>query len=165
MRDSLTQASTLQRHSDLLAVQQMQLSSIHHDIFEGNTWLAGQLTDLIDQRNTSKDPQTYDDGSGSPRYMGSKARSLLRVRLPLLSGLTGRTWELAVGESQGAWTFQVHPINYRPSDTPAFHYVRAGNIVAVERLLRARELSIWDVTSDKFSSHTNLLGVRPRPKR
>lgn len=60
--------------------------------------------------------------------------------------LTSRTWVFALRESEGCWTFGLRPINYRSSGTAAFHYVQTGDIVAVQKLLAAGELSIWDVS-------------------
>jgi hypothetical protein len=169
MRNAAAHASKLQTYGDVLALQKMQLSSIQDEISDGNARLYDQLEDLKNHRNTSKEsqilqePQTHVTRSSNPRYVGSRNRSSIRFRLPIMSWLAGRTWEIAVGQSQASWTLQIHPINFRPRESLAFRYVREGNITAVDRLLRAGELSIWDVTTTGFDRQTTLLGVRVDP--
>lgn len=166
MRNAASHASALQNHSDILALQQMQLHSIQHDISHGNARLYNQLEDLKDHRNTSHgsrfthEPQTNATRSSNKRYISSRKHRALRFRLPLLSWLAGRTWEIAVGQSQASWTLQIHPVNYRAPESLAFRYVREGNVTAVDKLLRAGELSIWDVSTDLLSAPITLLGVR-----
>ena len=160
MRNAAAHASTLQSYGNVLALQHMQLGSIQNDISDGNARLYDQLEDLRDQQNASKGSQTFGEQqtvarSSNKRYFGSRNRSAMRFRLPLMAWLASRTWEIAVRESDALWTWSVNPVNYRPADSLVFGYVRRGDIVVVERLLRARELSIWDVTSE----NTTLLGV------
>lgn len=107
------------------------------------------------------------DGQGAPspslsnrHHAGNKQRRILQVRLRLLAK---RSWEFAMRESQGYWTVGLHHINHRPSDAHAFHYVRTGNIEAVDKLISARELSIWDAAEDMSGSYT-LLQV-PKPSK
>lgn len=168
MRHAAAHASTLQRHGDILVLQQMQLGSIQHDVSDGNSRLYNQLQDLKDHRNASKglqDPQCFREPqnvvaqASDKRYFSNKNRSSMRFRLPLMGWLSGRTWEIAVSQSQASWILQVQPINFRAPDTIAFRYVREGNITAVDKLLRAGELSIWDVTTDDFSHSRTLLEV------
>jgi hypothetical protein len=166
MRNAAAHASTLQSYGNVLALQQMQLGSIQNDISDGNARLYDKLEDLRDHRKTSQGPQIFHEPQGHVarsfrrRYVGTKKRNLLQFQLPLMAWLTGRTWEFAMCESESMWTWNLHPVNYRPSDTLAFRYVREGNIPAVEKLLLARELSIWDVTRDRFSRQVTLLEVR-----
>ena len=144
----------------------MQLGSIQNDISDGNARLYNQLEDLKDHRKASQGSQFLHEPQGHVaqisrrRYTGTKKRNLLQFQLPLMAWLTGRTWEFAMYEAESLWTWNLHPVNYRPSDTLAFRYVREGNIPAVEKLLLARELSIWDVTRDRFSRQVTLLEVR-----
>jgi hypothetical protein len=143
----------------------MQLGSIQNDISDGNARLYDQLEDLKGHRKTPQGSQTFHEPQGHVarhsrrRYIGAKKRNLLQFQLPLMAWLTGRTWEFAMYESESLWTWNLHPVNYRPSDTLAFRYVREGNIPAVEKLLLARELSIWDVTTGDFSQQVTLLEV------
>jgi len=166
MRNAAAHASMLQRHGDMLALQQMQLGSIQHDVSEGNARLCDRLEDLRDKRDVSNgsqnchEPQKWVTRPTKKRYFSSRNRSSVRFRLPLLAWLSGRTWEIAICQSQASWTLQVNPINYRAADSLAFRYVREGNITAVEKLLFAGELSIWDVTNERWSEQTTLLGVR-----
>jgi hypothetical protein len=160
MRNAAAHASTLQTYGDVLALQQMQLGSIHNDISDGNTRLCDQLEDLKTHRNVSKGSQVSSElqtvtRASNKHYFSGRNRSSMRFRLPLMAWLASRTWEIAVSESNALWTWRVNPINYRPADSPVFDYVRGGNIAAVAKLLHARELSIWDVTRN-----TTLLGVR-----
>jgi len=167
MRNAATHASTLQMHGDILASQHMQLGNIHHDVSYGHSRLYDQLEDLKKNRDISKGPQRFYEPqthvtrtTSGKRYVSSKNHSSVRFRLPLLAWLAGRTWEIAVGQSQASWTLQIHPVNYRPRESLVFRYVREGNITAVDRLLRAGELSIWDVTTTGVKRQTTLLGVR-----
>jgi hypothetical protein len=166
MRNAAAHASTLRRYGDVLALQQTQLGSIQHDVSDGNARLYDQLEDLKDHRKASQGSQIFHEPQGhvarsfSRRYIGNKKRNLLRLQLPLMAWLTGRTWEFAMCESESLWTWNLHPVNYRPPDLLAFRYVREGNISAVEKLLHARELSIWDVTMNEFSEQVTLLEVR-----
>jgi hypothetical protein len=165
MRNAASHASTSQRHGDILALQQMQLGSIQHNISDGNARLHDQLENLKNYPKASQGSQIFHDPQGhvarsfSRRYIGTKKRTLLRFQMPLMAWLTGRTWEFAMCESESLWTWNLHPVNYRPSDLLAFRYIREGNIPAVEKLLLARELSIWDVTTDEFSDQVTLLEV------
>ena len=165
MRNAAAHASILQSYGNALALQHMQLGSIQNDIFDGNARLSDQLEDLKDHRKTPQGPQIFHEPQGHVarysrrRYIGTKKRNLLQFQLPLMAWLTGRTWEFAMYEAESLWTWNLHPVNYRPSDTLAFRYVREGNIPAVEKLLLARELSIWDVTTNEFSRQVTLLEV------
>lgn len=165
MRNAAAHASILQSYGNALALQHMQLGSIQNDISDGNARLYDQLEDLKDHRKASQGPQIFHEPQGHVvqhsrrRYIGTKKRNLLQFQLPLMAWLTGRTWEFAMCESESLWTWNLHPVNYRPSDTLAFRYVREGNIPAVEKLLLARELSIWDVTTDERSRKVTLLEV------
>jgi hypothetical protein len=165
MRNAAAHASTLRSYGDVLALQQTQLGSIQHDVSDGNARLYDQLEDLKNYRKASQGSQISHEPHGQVvrssgrRYIGIKKRNLLRFRLPLMAWLTGRTWEFAMCESESLWTWNLHPINHRPSDLLAFRYVREGNIPAVEKLLHARELSIWDVAMDRSSGPVNLLEV------
>jgi len=168
MRNAASHASILQRHGDLLGLQQVELGSIQHNITDGNSRLYDQLKGLTSHQNATKGPQTHGPQthvtrSFQKRYTASKDKRSLRFRLPLMGWLAGRTWEIAVGQSQASWTLQVHPIHFRPRESLAFRYVREGNITAVDRLLRAGELSIWDVTTTGVKRPTTLLGVRATP--
>ena len=165
MRNAAAHASILQSYGNALALQHMQLGSIQNDISDGNARLYDQLEDLRDHRKASQGSQIFHEPQGHVvqhsrrRYIGTKKRNLLQFQLPLMAWLTGRTWEFAMYEAESLWTWNLHPVNYRPSDTLAFRYVREGNIPAVEKLLLARELSIWDVTTDRFSRQVTLLEV------
>jgi hypothetical protein len=165
MHNAAAHASTLKSYGDVLALQQMQLGIIQQNISDGNARLYDQLDDLKTHRTAIKgtqifhEPQEHVARSSGRRYVGTKKRNLLRFRLPLMAWLTGRTWEFAMCESESLWTWNLHPVNHRPSDLLAFRYVREGNIPAVEKLLHARELSIWDVTLDEFSRPVTLLEV------
>ena len=165
MRNAAAHASILQSYGNALALQHMQLGSIQNDIFDGNARLSDQLEDLKDHRKTPQGPQIFHEPQGHVarysrrRYIGTKKRNLLQFQLPLMAWLTGRTWEFAMYEAESLWTWNLHPVNYRPSDTLAFRYVREGNIPAVEKLLLARELSIWDVTMDDDLRQVTLLEV------
>jgi hypothetical protein len=165
MRNAAAHASILQSYGNALALQHMQLGSIQNDISDGNARLYDQLEDLKDHRKASQGPQIFHEPQGHVvqhsrrRYICTKKRNLLQFQLPLVAWLTGRTWEFAMCESESLWTWNLHPVNYRPSDTLAFRYVREGNIPAVEKLLLARELSIWDVTTDERSRQITLLEV------
>jgi hypothetical protein len=164
MRNAAAHASKLQTYGDVLALQQMQLGSIQDEISDGKARLYDQLEDLRDHRQASKgfqpfsEPQNCVTRSSNKRYFSSKNRKSVRFRLPLLAWLSGRTWEIAVNQSQASWTLHIHPVYYRASESPAFKYVRDGNITAVDKLLRAGELSIWDVATSGVQ--TTLLGVR-----
>lgn len=165
MRASAVQLSTLQRYGNILASHQKQLGSIQDEVSNGNTRLCDQLTSLEHQRDVSIrsetvcGPQTL-VRSSKGRFIGNKGRRQLRFRFPPLHWLTSWTWELAMSRSQGSWTFDVHPINYRPIDTPAFDYVRKGNVVAIEKLFREGELSIWDFAWDEeLGEYMTLLKV------
>ena len=166
MRNAASHASMLQRHGDILALQQMQLDGIQHDVSDGNSRLYDQLENLKTHCNTIKGPQPFHDKqthvtrSSKKSYASSKTRSSLRFRLPLMAWFADWTWEIAVCQSQASWTLQVHPINYRASESLALRYVREGNIPAVDKLLREGELSIWDVTMTRYKTQTTLLGVR-----
>jgi hypothetical protein len=162
MCNAAAHASILQSYGNALALQHMQLGSIQNDISDGNARLYDQLEDLRDHRKASQifhEPQGHVARSVRRRYIGTKKRNLLQFQLPLMAWLTGRTWEFAICESESMWTWNLHPVNHRPSDTLAFRYVREGNIPAVEKLLLARELSIWDVTRDDSSRQVTLLEV------
>lgn len=169
MRNAASHASTLQRHGDILALQQMQLGSIQHEISNGNARLYDQLDDLknhrtaVNGRQVLQATQTDVTQSSNKCYISSKTRNSVRFRLPLMGWLAGRTWEIAVSQSQASWTFQINPINYRAPDSVAFRHVREGNIMAVDELIRAGQLSIWDVPIDEFSKGTTLLSVRVAP--
>ena len=65
-----------------------------------------------------------------------------------------------MNQSQASRSLHIHPVYYRASDSPALQYVREGNITAVDKLLRAGELSIWDVETTTPWVQTTLLGVR-----
>jgi hypothetical protein len=166
MRNAAAHASTLRSYGDMLALQQMQLGSIQQDISNGNARLYDQLDDLKTHRTAIKgtqifhEPQGHVASSSGKRYIRIKKRNLLQFQVPLMAWLTGRTWEFAMCESESLWTWNLHPVNYRPPDLLAFRYVREGNISAVEKLLHARELSIWDVTTNDFSEQVTLLEVR-----
>lgn len=168
MRNAASHASILQRYCDLLGLQQMQLGSIQHNIADGNSRLHDQLKGLNSHPNATKGPQTHGPQtrvtrSFQERCKASKDKRSLRFRLPLMGWLAGRTWEIAVGQSQASWTLQIHPINFRPRESLAFRYVREGNITAIDRLIHAGELSIWDVTTTGVKRPTTLLGVRATP--
>jgi hypothetical protein len=164
MRNAAAHTSKLQTYGDVLALQQMQLGSIQDKISDGNARLDDQLKDLRDNRKAPKgfqpfsEPHTCATRPSKKRYFSSRNRSLIRFRLPLLAWLSGRTWEIAVNQSQASWNLHIHPVHYRASESPALQYVREGNITAVDKLLRAGELSIWDVATSSFQ--TTLLGVR-----
>jgi hypothetical protein len=166
MRNAASHESTLRSYGDVLALQQMQLGSIQQDISDGNARLYDQLGDLKTHRTAIKgtqifhEPQEHVARSSGRRYVSTKKRNLLQFQLPWMAWLTGRTWEFAMCESESLWTWNLHPVSYRPPDLLAFRYVREGNIPAVEKLLRARELSIWDVTMNEFSEQVTLLEVR-----
>jgi hypothetical protein len=167
MRNSAAHASTLRSYGDVLALQQAQLGNIQHQVSDGNARLCDRLEDLKDHRKASSGTQIFHEPRGNVarsfrrRYIGTKKRNLLRFRLPLMAWLTDRTWELAMCESESLWSWNLHPVNFRPPDLLAFRYVQEGNIPAVEKLLLARELSIWDVTMDEFSDQVTLLEVGP----
>jgi hypothetical protein len=67
-----------------------------------------------------------------------------RFHLPLPVWLVGNVWELGVRQCNGAWTFQLSPVNIRPRHTYVFDFVRAGDIEAVRELLRSGKLSVHD---------------------
>lgn len=169
MRNAASHASTLQRHGDILALQQMQLGSIQHEISNGNARLYDQLDDLknhrtaVNGRQVLQATQTDVTQSSNKCYISSKTRNSVRFRLPLMGWLAGRTWEIAVSQSQASWTFQINFINYRAPDSVAFRHVREGNIMAVDELIRAGQLSIWDVPIDEFSKGPSLLSVSVAP--
>lgn len=169
MRNAAAHASILQNHSDLLVLQQMQLGRLQQDVSDGNARICNQLENLNSRRNaiqcsqTFQGPQTLVTQTTSDKryiYMKRKNRSSLRFRVPLLPWLTGRTWEIAMNQSQASRSLHIHPVYYRASDSPALQYVREGNITAVDKLLRAGELSIWDVETTTPWVQTTLLGVR-----
>lgn len=165
MRNAAAHASTLQSYGDVLAMQQMQLGNLQQDVSDGNARLYDQLEDLKDHRKASKGSHPYRESQDSvtrasnKRYFNSRSTSSMRFRLPMLAWLSGRTWQIAVSQSQASWTLQVHPINYRPDDSLVFRYVQKGDVAAVRALLSAGELSVWDFSTDEFSHHTSLLGV------
>jgi len=166
MRNAAAHASTLQSYGGVLAMQQTQLGNLQQDVSDGNARLYDQLEDLKGHRKASKgshpfrEPQDNVTRASNKRYFNSRSRISMRFRLPLLAWLSGRTWQIAVSQSQASWTLQVHPMNYRPGDSPVFRYVQEGDVAAVRALLSAGELSVWDLSTDEeFSRHTSLLGV------
>jgi hypothetical protein len=166
MRNAAAHASTLQTYGDVLALQQTQLGIIQNDVSDGNARLCDRLDNLKDRRNISTEFR-IPDGKNVTRtpnkcHISSRNSSSARFRLPLMAWLAGRTWEISVCQSQASWTLQIHTINYRAPETLAFQFVRAGNVTAVERLLRAGELSIWDMT-EIGSRDVTLLGVSMAP--
>jgi len=169
MRNAAAHASTLQRHGDILALQQMQLSSIQSDVSNGNARLYDQLEGLKEHRNafegsqTPQEMQTHATRASNKRYFSSRNKTSMQFRLPLLAWLTGRTWQIAVSQSQASWTLQIHPINYRSQDSVVFRYVQKGDVAAVRALLSAGELSVWDVSTDEYSQQISLLGVSVPP--
>lgn len=133
---------------------------MHH----GQIGAPDQLTTLVSSSQAlNVTQQAHGNGSPGPslpqRHRTAKKRRppiKVRSRLPLL--LVKHTWEFALRESEGCWTFGVHPVNYRPSNTPAFHFVQIGDVAALENLLSAGELSVWDVLEYDYGPGT-LLGV------
>jgi hypothetical protein len=164
MRNAAAHASMLRSYGDVLALQQMQLGSIQSGMSDGQARLYDRLDNLVDHRNASRGSQApHDTRVSNKRYFSSRIRNAVKFRLPLMGWLAGRTWEIALSQSQGSWGLKLNPINYRAPETLAFRYVREGNITAVDRLLRAGELSIWDVITNEYSRQITLLGVRVAP--
>jgi hypothetical protein len=149
MRDSAHQALALQQHRDLLAVQQLQLDDIQHNVTKGNSLLTSQLTGVStdgDDKRHTKVPRKH--GAGQRR---------MRIRLPYW--LTNRTWTLAAYHSQGSWTVELHPEVWRPFEAPALDFIRTGDIANVKKALDTGQLSIWDSTRHpwEFLPSMNLL--------
>jgi hypothetical protein len=153
MRDSTNQALALQQHSDLLALQQLQLDNIQQKVAKGNSLLTAQFTSVrIDGYN-----ETH---AQAPKKRRAGQRKM-RLRLPRF--LTDRTWTLAAYHSHGSWTMEIHPEFWRPFETPALDLIRTGDIANVKKALDTGQLSIWDSTWHPYGHlfSMTLLDVSP----
>jgi hypothetical protein len=156
MRDSASQAITLQRQNDLLALQQLQLDAIQHNVSFGNAFIKSQVTHRTSEASNIR--STHDS---THRGIRRKKQGSFELRIPLPQWLTSRTWAFAVDQSQSSWTIVVNPV-YRRSygDVPALECIRGGDIAALQSFLDAGELSQWDMVQCNYPEreHT-LLGV------
>lgn len=146
----MKQALALQQNSDLLALQRLQLHDIQQNISHGNALASLQLTDS--------------SGDGREIYAARvthRRRSHRRTFcLPLPRWLTNRTWMFAVSQSQQSWTMEIHPVNRRPWESPAFDCIRVGDLAALQKALDTGELSTSDVVhNSRSNSEFTLLGV------
>jgi hypothetical protein len=156
MRDSASQAITLQRQNDLLALQQLQLDAIQQNVSFGNAFITSQVT-----HRTSEGSVTRSLHNSIQRRDRQKKRDSFRLRLPLPQWLTRRTWAFTANQSQSSWTLEIHPVYRRPSkDVPVFNCIRNGDIAAFQRSIDAGELSQWDMVQYDSDYESTLLGVR-----
>jgi hypothetical protein len=142
MRDSSNQALALHQHSDLLALQQLQLDVIQQSVAKGNSLLKSRITSV-----------STDDGN---RFQAQRPRrqraGQRRIRLRLPQFLTDRTWTIAAYHSQGSWTMEIHPEFLRPFETPALDLIRTGDLVGVKKALDTGQVSIRDSTWHSWGS-------------
>jgi hypothetical protein len=156
MRDSASQALTLQRQNDLLALQQMQLDAIQRNVSFGNAFITSQIT-----HRTSASSNTRSLHNSIQRHIHQKKRDSFRLRLPLPQWLTCRTWAFAASKAQSSWTLEIHPIYRRPDkNVPVFDCIRNGDIAAFQKSIDAGELSQWDMVQYDSDYESTLLGVR-----
>lgn len=155
MRNSLNQAMTLQRHCDLLALQQSQLGCIQDKVSNSKALVTSEV----------KASSTGDhEGKFAAMSRRHRARQK-RFCLPLPIWLTSRTWMVATFQSHGSWTMEIHPVNRRPFGAAAFDCIRRGDIAGLQKGLDTGNLSIWDVIPCSLNGpHTTLLGVCERPQ-
>ena len=152
VRDSAAQMLAMQQHSDLLALQQLQLDDIQQNISKGNSLLTSRLAGI----------STIHDNPHYARVQRKHRARQRRMYLRLPQWLTDRTWTLSTYQSQGSWTVEIHPEVWRPFETPALEFIRLGDIGNLQKSLAAGELSIWDTTScpwDFPGNSMTLLGV------
>lgn len=156
MRNSANQALALQRHNDLLAMQQLQLSVIQQDVSFGNALIVSQGTGL-----GAINPDIQSAQSSRQQPTRQRKHDLFRLRLPLPYWLSSRTWTLAASHSQGSWTMALRPVNRRPfASTTAFDCIRTGDLASLQQFLDTGELSMWDVTKvPSRNRELTLLGV------
>lgn len=143
MRSFTNQETVLQRHSEILALQQLQLYGIQEKVAHPNALSTSQMT-----------------ASSTASVSHRRRFRQKRFCLPLPQWVTSRTWTFAAFQSYGSWTMEMHSVHRRPFGTAAFECVRRGDLVALQKGLATGDLSIWDVTQYRdLGPEITLLGV------
>jgi hypothetical protein len=108
MRNSANQALALQRQSEVLALQQLQLEGIQQNLSRRNALLAAHAT-IIPTNGVN----TRIVKNQTQRCSLQRKKDSICLRLPLSQWLTSRTWMFSARQSQGSWTLNIRPVYLR----------------------------------------------------